>query len=571
MAAEMMTASYNSLIRTDASQLMTKLEDTGAWKALEAHHTAIAPQHMVELFARDSGRFDTFSCSAAGLFLDYSKNRITSETMALLLELAAERNLNLAIEDLFGGETVNNTERRPALHTALRNRGERAVLVEGQDVMPQVRSVLAQMRSFSDSVRDGQWLGYTGKVITDVVNIGIGGSDLGPLMVTEALDRYSHPRLKMHFVSNVDGTHINRTLAALDPESTLFIVASKTFTTQETLTNAKTAREWLLQQSDDSGAIAKHFVALSTNGEAVAEFGIDTGNMFEFWDWVGGRYSLWSAIGLSIALAIGMDRFEQFLQGAYDMDEHFRTASFDRNMPVLMALLTVWYTNFFKSPSHLIAPYDQYLHRFPAYLQQLTMESNGKSVDRLGDAVSYDTGPIVWGEPGTNGQHAYFQLLHQGTHLIPADFIMPLESLNPCGRHHDMLLANCFAQTEALMCGKDADTLAIEMREQGHSDQEIQRLASHKTFAGNRPTNTLILNTVDPTSLGALIALYEHKVYVESIIWNINAFDQWGVELGKQLAQRILVEVESGKLATGHDSSTNGLINKALQRRNLLA
>lgn len=550
---------------------MTTLTNLASWQALHKHHKQIADVRMVDLFESDPDRFSKYSLDAAGIFLDYSKNRIDDQTLPLLVGVARERGLEAAIKAMFAGDPINTTEGRSVLHTALRNRGERSVKVDGDDVMPEIRAVLAQMRSFSDSVRESTWRGCSGKAITDIVNIGIGGSDLGPLMVTEALDRFSHPRLKTHFVSNVDGSHIVSTLDKLNAETTLFIIASKTFTTQETLANAHTARQWFIDQTGKADAIPKHFVALSTNREEVEAFGIDAANMFEFWDWVGGRYSLWSAIGLSIALAVGMDRFEELLAGADAMDQHFIEAPLDANMPVIMAMLTVWYSNFFGAGSHLIAPYDQYLHRFPAYLQQLTMESNGKSVTREGEAVDYATGPIVWGEPGTNGQHAYFQLVHQGTHLIPADFIVPLESLNPVGDHHAMLLANCFAQTEALMRGKDAEELAFEMKEGGASDQEIRRLSGHKTFAGNRPTNTLVLGTIDPASLGALIALYEHKVFVESVIWDVNAFDQWGVELGKQLAKTIYAEIGAGKHSSGHDASTCGLINMAVKRRTLIS
>lgn len=550
---------------------MTRLKELKTWKKLSDHFAEIGNVQMSDMFARDPQRFDKLSLSAAGLFLDYSKNRVNETTLSLLAGLARERDLKAQIAAMFGGEAINSTEGRAVLHTALRNRGERPIEVDGADIMPGIREVLARMKTFSTAVREGQWLGYKGDQITDVVNIGIGGSDLGPLMVCEALQRFSHPRLSLHFVSNVDGTHIVSTLEKLNPATTLFIVASKTFTTQETLTNAHSARQWFVEASGDENAIASHFVALSTNQKEVEAFGIDSKNMFEFWDWVGGRYSLWSAIGLSVAIAIGMERFEELLTGAYEMDEHFQNAELDQNMPVILAMLTVWYSNFFAARSHLIAPYDQYLHRFPAYLQQLTMESNGKSVTRDGDAVDYTTGPIVWGEPGTNGQHAYFQLVHQGTHLIPADFIVPLESLNPSGRHHDMLLANCFAQTEALMCGKNAEQLSLEMQSQGVSSDEIKRLSGHKTFAGNRPTNTIMVDTMDARALGSLVALYEHKVFVESVIWDVNAYDQWGVELGKQLAKTVLSEIESAVTVSAHDSSTNGLINRVVKRKSMIA
>lgn len=529
------------------------------------------PMQMRQLFAEDPKRFDRYSFSAAGIFLDYSKNRITDTTLELLQNLAEQQSLKNKIASLFNGELVNTTEGRAALHTALRYRGEEKLPFNGHDVMPEVRAVLARMRIFSDSVRDGKWRGYTGQKITDVVNIGIGGSDLGPLMVVEALKKYTSPELQSHFVSNVDGTHIVEVLERVNAESTLFIVASKTFTTQETLTNARSAREWFLEQGAKESDIKKHFVALSTNKQSVTEFGIDPDNMFEFWDWVGGRYSLWSAIGLSIALAVGMDRFEAMLEGAYEMDEHFKSAELHENMPVILALLTVWYSNFFGATSHLIAPYDQYLHRFPAYLQQLMMESNGKSVSHSGVAVDYATGPIVWGEPGTNGQHAFFQLVHQGTHLIPADFIIPMESLNDHGDHHQILLSHCFAQTEALMRGKDIEDLTLEMQEAGASAEEISRLSGHRNFSGNRPTNTLVVQRIDPRALGALVALYEHKVFVEASIWDINPYDQWGVELGKQLASKIVGELKAGKTVTSHDASTNGLINRVLRHRNLHA
>lgn len=547
------------------------LSESIAWQALQSHSVEMRTVQMREQFANEPDRFERFSIEAAGIFLDYSKNRISQQTIDLLMQLARERQLDKKIAALFAGKAVNNTEQRPALHMALRSRGERDFVVDGESVMPAIKAVLHRMREFSDSVRNGLWLGYQGGRITDVVNIGIGGSDLGPLMVTEALQKFGAKNINVHFVSNVDGTHISEVLGKVNASSTIFIVASKTFTTQETLANAHTARSWFLAQGAMEADIAKHFVALSTNKDAVVEFGIDPDNMFAFWDWVGGRYSLWSAIGLSIVLYIGMDRFEDLLSGANAMDEHFRSSELEQNLPVLLAMLTVWYSNFFNASSHLIAPYDQYLHRFPAYLQQLTMESNGKRVTRDGNAVSYSTGPVVWGEPGTNGQHAYFQLVHQGTHLIPADFIAPVESLNPTGEHHEMLLANCFAQTEALMRGKSEQDLTLEMNEAGASAAEIERLLGHKTFPGNRPSNTLLVHRLDPRALGALIALYEHKVYVEAAIWDINPFDQWGVELGKALAKPIYHELKTGSTARGHDSSTNGLINRVNRLRNLMA
>ena len=550
---------------------MTDLKQTRSWQALQQHYDQTASITMKQLFLTDADRASRLSLSAAAIHLDYSKNRVVDETLSLLIDLAKERGVPEQIAAMFRGDAINVTEKRSVLHTALRNRGDQAIEVDGEDVMPQVRSVLAHMRVFSDSVREGVWKGYGGKAITDVVNIGIGGSDLGPLMATEALKKYQHERLNFHFVSNVDGTHICEALKGLSADSTLFIIASKTFTTQETLTNAHSARRWFLENGGSDGDVSKHFVALSTNAEEVAAFGIDTDNMFEFWDWVGGRYSLWSAIGLSLALSIGMDRFESLLKGAYDMDEHFRTAPLDQNMPVILALLTLWYSGFGGATSHLVAPYDQYLHRFPAYLQQLMMESNGKSVTRDGKPVEYDTGPVVWGEPGTNCQHAFFQLLHQGTHLIPADFIIPMESLNPEDEHHTILLANCFAQTEALMKGKNAEELALEMEEAGFPADDIRRLQGHRTFPGNRPTNTLLLQRVDPYTLGSLVALYEHKVFVEAAIWDINAFDQWGVELGKALAKKIHAELSAGTQVASHDSSTNTLINRVIRHRGLQA
>ena len=550
---------------------MTQPVDLPAWQALSKHYQATLQTSLRDLFAADNGRFDQFQISAAGLFLDYSKNHITGETSKLLNQLAEQSELVRKIEAMFAGEVVNPTEARPALHTALRNRSNKPVMVDGQDVMPDINRVIDRMSVFSERVRSGEWRGHSGEAITDVVNIGIGGSDLGPLMACETLAAFAHERLKLHFVSNVDGSHLASTVKHLDPRTTLFIIASKTFTTQETLTNANSAKQWFLDSDAQANDVAKHFVALSTNTERVTAFGIDAENMFEFWDWVGGRYSLWSAIGLPVMLSIGSERFIQFLEGAHEMDEHFRTAPLDKNLPVTLALLTIWYNNFHNAHSHLIAPYDQYLHRFPAYLQQLTMESNGKSVHVNGDPVSCDTGPIVWGEPGTNGQHAYFQLVHQGTHLIPADFILPMESLNPIGDHHELLMANCFAQSEALMMGKSSEELTLEMQAAGASPDEIDRLNGHRTFAGNRPSNTIMMQRLDARALGALIASYEHKVFVESAIWDINPFDQWGVELGKQLASNIQSELSDGRTVTGHDASTNGLINRALKMRNLHA
>jgi len=495
------------------------------------------------------------------LLLDYSKNRVNDETLALLRQLAKECQLSEAIEAMFQGEKINETEGRQVLHTALRNQSGKAIFVDGQDVMKDVNAVLAQMESFTNRILSGEWKGYTGKTITDVVNIGIGGSDLGPVMVTEALKAY-RTHLNMHFVSNVDGTHIAEAIKNLDPETTLFLIASKTFTTQETMANANTARDWFLESGAQQTDVAKHFAALSTNTAAVAAFGIDTKNMFQFWDWVGGRYSLWSAIGLSISLAVGFDHFKELLTGAFEADEHFRTAAFEENIPVTLALLGIWYNNFFEAESHAILPYDQYLHRFAAYFQQGDMESNGKCVDRNGNAVDYQTGPIIWGEPGTNGQHAFYQLIHQGTKLIPCDFIAPAISLNPIGKHHQMLLSNFFAQTEALMNGKSEEVVVAELRAAGKSEEEIEKLKAFKVFEGNRPSNSILLKKVTPRSLGTLVALYEHKIFVQGIIWNVFSFDQWGVELGKQLAGQILPELESEDIITTHDSSTNGLINQ---------
>ena len=540
---------------------MTSPTHTKAWQKLQAHHEPMSRVHMRDLFSKDAQRFEKFSLESSGILLDYSKKLITEETVAHLCALGRETRIEDAIAKMFAGAKINFTENRAVLHTALRNRSSRPILVDGQDIMPDVNAVLAQMKRFSDDVRMGQWRGYAGKTITDIVNIGIGGSDLGPVMVTEALKPYAKPGLHVHFVSNVDGTHIAETLKNLQPETTLFIVASKTFTTQETLTNAYTAKDWLLRAAGDASAVKKHFVAISTNAREVAAFGIDTRNMFEFWDWVGGRYSLWSAIGLAIAIYIGMDNFEALLSGAHDMDEHFRTAPLEKNMPVIMGLLGIWYINFFGAQTHAILPYDQYLNRFPAYFQQGDMESNGKSVTRNGVSVDYKTGPVIWGEPGTNGQHAFYQLIHQGTHVIPADFIAPIETHNPLGEHHTILLSNFFAQTEALMKGKTADEVRAELKASNLQGKALENLVPHKIFTGNRPTNSILLKKITPTTLGALIALYEHKICVQGMIWNINSFDQWGVELGKQLAKAILPELQGNETVKNHDSSTNGLIN----------
>lgn len=534
---------------------------TQAFKYLADHFITINESSIKDLFAKDPERFDKFSIYLGDILLDYSKNRINEETMALLIQLARECKLKDAIEAMFNGEKINETEKRAVLHTALRNRSGKPVLTEGKDVMPDIQAVLERMKDFSGRVISGDWKGFSGKGITDVVNIGIGGSDLGPVMVTEGLKAYK-TRLNMHFVSNVDATQIAETLKELDPETTLFLIASKTFTTQETMANANSAKEWFLKAGAKEADVAKHFAALSTNESGVSAFGIDTKNMFEFWDWVGGRYSLWSAIGLSICLAIGFEKFEELLTGAYEADEHFRNAEFEENIPVIMALLGIWYNNFFEAESSAILPYDQYLHRFAAYFQQGDMESNGKYIDRNGKRVDYETGPIIWGEPGTNGQHAFYQLIHQGTKLIPCDFIAPAISHNPLGNHHQMLLSNFFAQTEALMNGKSEDEVVAELEKAGKSEEEIKELTPFKIFEGNRPTNSFLIREITPKTLGALIALYEHKIFVQGIIWNIFSFDQWGVELGKQLANQILPELEGDGAVETHDSSTNGLINQ---------
>lgn len=533
---------------------------TDAWASLEEHIDELNDTSLKEMFAADPKRFDKFHLEACGMLVDFSKNLMTDRTMALLYELAEQTEVKDAIEKMFTGDKINRTENRAVLHTALRNRDNTPVYVDGEDVMPGVNRVLAQMKDFSEKVIGGQWKGYTGKEITDVVNIGIGGSDLGPYMVCEALKHY-RTRLNMHFVSNVDGTHIVETLKGLDPQTTLFIIASKTFTTQETMTNAHSARNWFLAGGGTLSDVARHFVALSTNEAEVAKFGIDTDNMFEFWDWVGGRYSLWSAIGLSIALAVGFNNFEKLLDGAFGMDRHFRHTAFEKNVPVTLALIGIWYTNFFGAETEVILPYDQYLHRFAAYFQQGNMESNGKSVDREGYPLDYQSGPVIWGEPGTNGQHAFYQLIHQGTKMIPADFLAPARSLNPLGDHHLKLLSNFFAQTEALAFGKTEETVVEELKKVGKSEEEIAFLKEFKIFDGNRPTNSILFPALTPETLGALIAMYEHKIFVQGVIWNIFSFDQWGVELGKQLAGRILSELAGDEPVASHDSSTNGLIN----------
>ena len=555
---------------------MSTLTESAAWQALAAHKEAIADVHMRTLFAQDEDRFDTFSRSFAGTLFDFSKHRITKETLKLLFALAEQADVAGFRDRMFSGEAINVTEDRAVLHIALRNRSNRPIVVGGEDVMPQVDDVLARMRRFSDSVRSGERTGFTGARFTDIVNIGIGGSDLGPVMVTEALKPYWSPHsgqgLRPHFVSNIDGTHLAETLKHLDPQTTLICVASKTFTTIETLTNARSARRWLVDALGDDAAVASHFVALSTNAPVVAEFGIDTDNMFGFWDWVGGRYSLWSAIGLPIMLTIGADHFDELLAGAHEADEHFRLEPLPSNIPVLMAMIGVWYHNFFDAHSHAILPYDQYLHRFSAYFQQGDMESNGKRVDRQGHVVDYTTGPIIWGEPGTNGQHAFYQLIHQGTRVIPCDFIGAVHTHNPTPTesgqsHHDILMANFLAQTEALMAGRTVDEVRAELQASGQQVRED--LINHRAFAGNHPTTSILLDRVTPRSLGRLIALYEHKIFVQGIIWNINSFDQWGVELGKKLATAILHELDSDATVSGHDGSTNALIDYYRRHRDL--
>ncbi len=534
---------------------------TEAWKALSAHFESVQGMELKSLFAQDAARFDKFSTSFGDdILVDYSKNFINEETLSLLFKLAEETELSSAIKAMFSGEKINRTEGRSVLHVALRNRSNTPILSGGEDVMPGVNAVLEKMKAFSERVISGEWKGYTGKAITDIVNIGIGGSDLGPFMVTEALKPYKN-HLNLHFVSNVDGTHIVEVLKKVNPETTMFLVASKTFTTQETMTNAHSARSWFLEEAKDESQVAKHFVALSTNGKAVAEFGIDTDNMFEFWDWVGGRYSLWSAIGLSIILGIGFENFVELLTGAHEMDKHFSETPFEQNIPVILALIGIWYNNFYGAESEAILPYDQYMHRFAAYFQQGNMESNGKYVDRNGNAVDYQTGPIIWGEPGTNGQHAFYQLIHQGTKLVPCDFIAPAISHNPTADHHEKLMSNFFAQTEALAFGKTKEQVEAEFIAAGKTAEEVASLVPFKVFEGNRPTNSILMKQITPRSLGNLIAMYEHKIFTQGVIWNIFTFDQWGVELGKQLANQILPELTNDAGVDSHDSSTNGLIN----------
>ena len=537
------------------------------WSKLNDHHRKIKDVKMKDLFAADPERFNRFHLQFKDILVDYSKNRITDETLKLLLELAEEVGVKKAVKDMFTGEKINETEDRAVLHVALRNRKNSPIYVDGQNVMPQVNAVLQKMEDFSKKIRSGDWKGYAGSRITDIVNIGIGGSDLGPVMVTEALRPYADKELAVHFVSNIDGTHIKETLKNLNPATTLFMIASKTFTTQETMTNAFSARDWFLKQAGDSAHVARHFVALSTNNIKVEEFGIDKDNMFEFWDWVGGRYSLWSAIGLSIACFIGYDNFSDLLQGAHDMDRCFLETPLEKNIPVILALIGIWYNNFFGAATEVILPYDQYMHRFPAYFQQGNMESNGKSVDRNGRKLAYQSGPIIWGEPGTNGQHSFYQLIHQGTKLIPADFLAPAVSHNPLGDHHTILLSNFFAQAEALLNGKTSEEVVAELKQNGKSDDQIKKLAPYKIFDGNKPTNSILFRKLTPETLGSLIAIYEHKIFVQGVIWNIFSFDQWGVELGKQLAKKIQPELSDDQPIDTHDGSTNGLINAFKEMR----
>ena len=534
---------------------------TKAWQQLQQHAEKMKKTHLRTLFKEDANRFEKFTLSFEDILFDYSKNLITEETLTQLLALAKESGVEDGIKAMFSAEKINMTENRAVLHTALRNFSGKPVVLDGKDVMPEVLGVLNKMEAFCNRIHSGDWKGYTGKPIRYIVNIGIGGSDLGPVMVTEALKPYWVEGMQPYFVSNVDGTHIAETLKKVNPEETLFLIASKTFTTQETMTNALTARDWFLQHAKDDKQVAKHFAALSTNEKAVKEFGIDPANMFEFWDWVGGRYSLWSAIGLSIALTTGFAHFKSLLEGAHEVDEHFRSTPLEKNIPTIMALIGLWYGNFFDTATEAILPYDQYMHRFAAYFQQGNMESNGKYVDRTGKAVTYETGPVVWGEPGTNGQHAFYQLIHQGTRIIPCDFIAPAISHNPIGDHHVKLLSNFFAQTEALMNGKTEDEVRAELVKAGTKEEDIQAILPYKVFTGNRPTNSFLVKEITPRSLGSLVALYEHKIFVQGVIWNIYSFDQWGVELGKQLANKILPELISADTVTSHDASTNGLIN----------
>jgi len=544
-----------------SKDLRMPLLDLPAWKALSEHWQDVRDLHMRELFDEDEQRFEKFSVKFNDILLDFSKNRITEETISLLTDLARESELEKWIDKMFSGELINHTEKRAVLHTALRNRSNSPTLVDGKDVMPEINQVLNKMEQISDTIRNGHWKGFNGRNIIDVVNLGVGGSDLGPVMVTEALRPYGKSGLRVHFVSNVDPSHICDTLSNLNPETTLFIVSSKSFTTQDTIENAKTARDWLLETARDEDAVAKHFIAVAANTQAAVDFGIAEDNILQMWDWVGGRYSLWSSIGLSIAIYVGMDRFKALLEGAFEMDEHFRTTPLEQNLPVILALLGVWYNNFFDADSYAVLPYDQHLHRFPAFLQQVDMESNGKSVTRTGKQVDYSTGPIVWGELGITGQHAFYQSLHQGTKLVPTDFMVPIESLNPVGQHHTILLSNFFAQTQALTRGRSEDEAREELKSEGLSNDEIEKLAPYKVFKGNKPSNTILFRALTPRTLGSIIAMYEHKIFVQGVIWEINSFDQWGVELGKQLADTIFKQLSARKPVDNHDVSTNGLIN----------
>jgi len=550
---------------------MAALTTLPVWQTLCQHQQSVVKLHMRDLFANDPQRFEKYSFHLDDILFDFSKHRITDETLPFLMQVAREADIENWRDKMFSGEKINITENRAVLHTALRNRSNTPVLVDGKDVMPDINAVLAQMRTFTNKVRNGDWKGFTGKRITDIVNIGIGGSDLGPVMVCNSLKPYASPDLNIHFVSNIDGAHLMLALEKCKAETTLFIVASKTFTTQETLTNALSARTWFLETAKDNAHVAKHFVALSTNSKAVQEFGIDLANMFAFWDWVGGRYSLWSAIGLSIALYIGMDNFEALLTGAHEMDIHFKTAPLEKNIPVIMALIGIWYNNFFHVDTNAILPYDQGMARFPAYMQQADMESNGKFICRDGKRIQYKTGPVIWGEAGTNGQHAFYQLIHQGTQIVPADFLIPVHSHYAIGKHgyahHKILLANFLAQTQALMLGKTKEQARAELEQQGMSGEALEKLLPHKVFEGNRPTTSILFDKLTPNTLGKLIALYEHKIFVQGIIWDINSFDQWGVEYGKQIAQQILPQLTNDEVVSNYDSSTNGLINHTKQLR----
>ena len=540
---------------------MKNLIESPAWLALQEHYEEIKDVQMRDMFAEDPDRFDNFSINFKDILLDYSKNRINSTSMSLLFDLLRQSEIEQWRDKMISGEAINTTEGRSVLHTALRNRSSQAVNVDDQDVMPKVKAVLKQMRTFSDLVRSGKWRGYNGHRIKSIVNIGIGGSDLGPHVVCDALKSYAQHELSAYFVSNVDSSHLLETLKLVDPETTLFIIASKTFTTQETMLNAFSARKWFLDQVGDEKAIEKHFVAVTTNIELATEFGINKANTFAFWDWVGGRYSLWSAIGLTIAVYLGMDHFEELLEGAYEMDQHFIQAPLEKNIPVIMALLGIWYNNFFQAKSYAVIPYSQYLQRLPAFLQQLDMESNGKTVDRNGQRVNYQTGPIIWGQAGTNGQHAFFQLIHQGSQLIPTDFLIPALSNQALSTHHRILFSNCLAQTKALMLGKNLEQVLQEMKQQGADEKTIENISPHKVFEGNKPTNTIVFERLTPKALGSLLAMYEHKVFVQGIVWNINSFDQWGVEYGKVLADQIQHDLSEPGEVDHHDSSTNGLIN----------